>query len=255
MSQYAQHKMCQNGHKIFVPLRYNGEMPNLLKKYRLAAGLTQEALADLVGSKHSTIQRLESGKRDLDEKWRRTLAPHLGVHPANLLYDSAELEVAKQISDTHKAAAELRDVTFELLPIVGSVEAGVYAEAAEFPQDEWSYISLPQDERYRGLKRFCLEVRGNSMNLEFAPGSLVICVNMIELNEDPQDGIVYVVDHTHIHGEVESTLKELRIMPDGRKFLWPRSSDPDHQQPIEINGNHGEQIRLRAKVIGAYSMR
>ncbi|MEH6476678.1 MAG: XRE family transcriptional regulator [Sneathiella sp.] len=235
---------CENG-TILV-------MGNLLRKCRIAAGLTQEQLADLAGTTHPTIGRLETGKRDLDEKWRRKLAPLLDVHPANLLFDNKDLAVAKSTGDNEALPT---DLPFDNLPIVGSVEAGTYREAEEEHQDEWNYVSVPVDGRYPGIQRYCLEVNGNSMNMEFAPKSLVICADMIQLNEDPIDGAIYVVDHTHVHGEVESTLKELRIMPDGRKYLWPRSNDPEHQQPIEMNGNDGESIRLRAKVIGAYSVR
>ncbi len=231
-----------------------GTMPlmgNMLKTYREKKGLTQEALAELANTNHSTIGRLENGKRDLDEKWRRVLAPILGVHPANLLYPPDELLIAKEIGDTGLTKVNRK---FESLPLIGKVEAGVFSEATLFPEDERKYYSLPVSLKYPNYKRFCLEVRGNSMNLEFPPGSLVICIDMIELGEDPLDGEIYVVDHI-VHDEVESTLKELRIMPDGTQYLWPRSDDPEHQQPIKLNGNEGEEIRLRAKVVGDYQER
>ena len=93
------------------------------------------------------------------------------------------------------------------------------------------------------------------MNLIYPEGTLVICVDMIQIDGEPKNGDVYVVDYTNLYGDIESTLKELQIKPNGEKYLLPRSDDPVHQKPILLNGNHGDEIRLRAKVIGSYTVR
>ncbi|MCR9214816.1 MAG: S24 family peptidase, partial [Proteobacteria bacterium] len=114
--------------------------------------------------------------------------------------------------------------------------------------------TLPIDERCEGKKRFCLEVRGNSMNKEFKPGSWVVCVEFDVFNDEVEDGAVYVVDHK-LHGETDSTLKELRIREDGKAYLWPNSDDPAHQQPLEMKGPEDTEISIRSKVVGAYYIR
>lgn len=58
---------------------------NHLRAWREANGLTQDQLAELVGSAGNVIGLLESGERGLSDKWLRRLAPHLGTTPGFLL--------------------------------------------------------------------------------------------------------------------------------------------------------------------------
>jgi transcriptional regulator with XRE-family HTH domain len=60
-------------------------MDHRLKELRLAAHLTQEELAELVGSTKGQIANLESGTRGMTLTWLRRLARALGVRAADLL--------------------------------------------------------------------------------------------------------------------------------------------------------------------------
>lgn len=247
-------------------------MSNQLKKIRTQKGVTQEALAELVNTSHATIQRLESGGIKFTLDWAERLAPSLGVHPANLLFDAPNLIIAEQTSEN---AAEPVSVPLEPIPIKGMVETGRAAPAIHFPPNEWYYISLPIDDRYPGLNRHCLKVDDHSLNLAFAPGSLIICIDMTDIGYQLEDGATYVIDQTGPDGGTLSSLRELRIETDGRKFLWPKTSDPQAQTPVPLadqdgktragggsstNGNNSavktdNAIYLRARVIGEYSIR
>lgn len=59
--------------------------PNRVAELRQAKGLSQEALAALAGMHQTTLSKIEKGSRGLDQEYRRVLAPHLGVTPAELL--------------------------------------------------------------------------------------------------------------------------------------------------------------------------
>ena len=222
----------------------------MLKLYRKRKGITQEQLADLVGATHPTIQRLENGKISFTLEWAQRLAPHLGVEPVNLMFDEAAIRAAEK-------AAHLveEDHLFELVPIIGKVEAGAWNGHEEVEIWEAEKVSLPVDPRFTRNERRALRVCGNSMNLLFPENSLVVCVDLHDLDEPPVNGGIYVVRRTSPAGEVETTLKELRIEPDGRMYLWPRSSDPEHQTPIFFDGNpDGVEISLRAKVVASYTL-
>lgn len=66
--------------------------PNHLKAWREKRALSQEALAEKVGTSASVISYLEQGERGLSAKWLRRLAPHLGITPGLLLdHDPAEI--------------------------------------------------------------------------------------------------------------------------------------------------------------------
>lgn len=56
-----------------------------LKGARMAAGLSQEKLAEMAGTSQPQILKLEKGERKMTLDWAVRLAPHLGVHPSELL--------------------------------------------------------------------------------------------------------------------------------------------------------------------------
>lgn len=57
---------------------------NHLKAWREFRGMTQDALAEKVGTTNSVISLLESGDRKLSLKWLRKLAPALGTNVGHL---------------------------------------------------------------------------------------------------------------------------------------------------------------------------
>lgn len=73
------------------PALQNAEMPkeaketNHLKAWREFRRLTQEQLAEAVGTSAGVISLLESGERGLSPKWLRKLAPALQTTPGHLL--------------------------------------------------------------------------------------------------------------------------------------------------------------------------
>lgn len=67
--------------------------PNYLRAWRLFRRLTQEQLAERVGTNANMIGYLESGERGLSAKWLRKLAPALDTTPGMILdHDPAELD-------------------------------------------------------------------------------------------------------------------------------------------------------------------
>lgn len=59
--------------------------PNRIREHRLAAKLSQQALADRVGVSKMTISDLERGKMRLATHYMRRLAQALDIQPADLL--------------------------------------------------------------------------------------------------------------------------------------------------------------------------
>lgn len=68
---------------------------NHLRAWREVRGLTQEQLAEKVGTAANVISLLESGERGLSHKWLERLAPALGTTPGFLLdHDPYKLDTA-----------------------------------------------------------------------------------------------------------------------------------------------------------------
>jgi transcriptional regulator with XRE-family HTH domain len=67
--------------------------PNFLRAWRTFRKLTQEQLAEAVGTNANMIQYLETGERGLSAKWLRRLAPALETTPGMLLdHDPHDLD-------------------------------------------------------------------------------------------------------------------------------------------------------------------
>lgn len=59
--------------------------PNHLAAWREFRGMTQQQLAEAVGTNQNMIGYLESGERGLSAKWLRKLAPALRTQPGFIL--------------------------------------------------------------------------------------------------------------------------------------------------------------------------
>lgn len=78
-------------------------MGNRIKELRESRDLTQQQLADLVGSTKQQIGRLEKSQRQLTEAWMQRLARALQCHPAELL----EAPAVPPISPEEQALLDL----------------------------------------------------------------------------------------------------------------------------------------------------
>lgn len=139
--------------------------------------------------------------------------------------------------------------------VVGTVEAGAFKEAVEWDRSRWFAVDVPVPERFR-RKAKALEVAGHSMNLEYRQGSIVIWVDFLDYRPPRHEDHVIVYAHAR-DGTVESTVKELRVDDDGRRWLWPRSDRPEHQAPINIDAppEGVDSIEIKGIVIGDYRPR
>lgn len=139
--------------------------------------------------------------------------------------------------------------------VSGSVEAGAFKEAVEWDRSRWYAIDVPVPERFRRRAK-ALEVRGYSMDLEYKPGAVVIWVDYLDYRP-PRHGDHVIVYAIAKDGRTEATVKELRIDDAGKRWLWPRSSKPEHQQPIDLDapGDDIESVEIKGVVIGDYRVR
>jgi SOS-response transcriptional repressor LexA len=133
----------------------------------------------------------------------------------------------------------------------GYVEAGAWKEAVELDPSEWRSVDVPVPSRFQGRAR-ALGVRGTSMNIDYPDGSVAIWVPMLDFRP-PQDGDDVVVYSFRDDAQVEATLKRYREV-NGEKWLWPHSTDPLHQAPINTRdpGEGIREISIMGIVIGSY---
>jgi len=114
-----------------------------------------------------------------------------------------------------------------MVPLVGEVRAGAFLSITESfePRETFAYY----DPQYDRADLFALRVAGNSMNLEYPDGSIVVCAPAVQSGVFEGDHVILQIRDTL--GRAETTLKEVRMNGDQVEF-WPRSNDPAHQTPF-----------------------
>ena len=136
--------------------------------------------------------------------------------------------------------------------VVGAVQAGAWNENAQWEESFHYAVPVPPDPRYPNYSRYGLEVRGESMDLVYPEGSVVICVPIREIESEPDNGARVIVERRNFGGETEATVKELAIDPAGDKWLTAKSSNPAHSAPIPLSDGQTEAVEITGLVIGSY---
>jgi len=96
---------------------------NHLRAWREFRSLTQEELAEKVGTAGNVIGLLESGERGLSQKWLMKLAPALGTRPGFLL-DFDPNDVNRELIE---AATELpKETRAQALQILRTFKTGTH---------------------------------------------------------------------------------------------------------------------------------
>ena len=108
-----------------VPQRYTFGMAdgNRIEAIRLAKDLTQEQLAEMCGTSHSTIQRLEKGERRLSDRWIWKLSKALNCHPGELFAELPAPDEDPELALALRYARQMDRATRALWLQVGGLMA------------------------------------------------------------------------------------------------------------------------------------
>ena len=178
-----------------------------IKDLRTSLDMTQDELAKLTGYKsRSSIQKIESGERDITQSTIAAFAKALKVTPSVIMgwEENNENNTAPDYSNIKgiMPLPEMRKV-----PLLGAIACGepIYRE-----EDEW--ISLPNDIK----ADFCLRCQGDSMiDARINDGDIVFIKSCPEV----ENGQIAAVS---IDNEV--TLKRVFYYPEkSRLVLYPEN--------------------------------
>lgn len=187
------------------------EMGDIIKQLRLKKGLTQEELGKVVGVKKAAVQKWESGMtKNLRRSVIKKLSDYFGVSPSYLMgMKRGEYPVGE-------TTTEYKPSDFVSIPIVGVVRAGTAIFAT---QNIEGYFSIDESFINREKKYFFLKVKGDSMDLEFREGSLLL----IEKTPYIENGDIGVVLVNSQEATVKKVIKNEKMIT-----LIPASSNPIH---------------------------
>jgi len=135
------------------------------------------------------------------------------------------------------------------LKVVGRVSAGTFRYDEAVEGEGFSVPAVPRKDIATALQ-YGLLVEGPSVNKRVPDGAYAICALFDSQNPEAQHGqLVHVVrERAGLH---EHTIKEIRYTRDGI-VLMPVSDDPRHQEPIKLDGNSDDVVRIHGVVIGSY---
>lgn len=222
---------------------------DIIRKRREELDLTYEELGEKVGVGKSTVRKWETGMiENIKRSNIAALAKALEISPSLLMgwETKDEYESGENSSDNSFVGEKIAEYSaFKLnsdfieIPIVGSIRAGQPMLADD---NICGYIpvlsgSLKNDSDYFGLM-----VKGDSMNLEFKEGTILV-VEKTPCIENNEIGIV------RIDG-LEATVKKV-IISGEMITLIPCSSNPEHiphmynikDDDIEIIGKVKQAIK------------
>ncbi len=207
---------------------YEIGMQNRIAEIRAAQKLSQEKLAELLHASRITVSKLERGVMQLTPRWMERLGEALHVEPVELL---------------------VKPGAFRQVQVRGALQAGVFSESFEWPEGEWYDVAVPDDPGLRPYTLYGAQVRGPSMNRRYPEGTSLVMTDVIETQEELRIGKRYHVERRRADGMVEATVKKLWQDETGRFWLVPESDDPRYQEPIGLDGEDGDEIRIVGRVV------
>lgn len=187
---------------------------------RAKGNLSERKACMLAGVGLKTISHIRKRGHAPKSDSLAKLAPVLGFPPEYLL-DAAPKEPPRG-----------RIRMFRLF-VRGAVQAGIWREEIDWNGEDWYSLTVPHnDDRFPDVERFGLEVRGDSMDLVYPEGTILLVVRFGDIARHPEPGEKVIVLRRSLEMEgYEATLKEYQIDAQGRHILWPRSTNPEFQTP------------------------
>jgi len=208
-----------------------------LKELRLKRFETAQLAADAYGWNVVTYRSHESGMRNIPLPAARKYATAFGSTPAYILGISNGGN-----SDPVNPVAHV--------PLLAKANAGAFRYDEGLETEGVQVPAVPRADIPAGVQ-YAVEVDGPSINLRIPAGAFAICAPYDKYPGGPKHGqLVHVVrERAGLH---EHTIKEIQYTRSG-VVLVPRSSDPRHQEPIEMASKEEDTtVRIHGVVIGSF---
>ncbi len=180
---------------------------NNLRNLRIAKGYTQNDIAVYLGISSPAYGYYETGKRQMTVDTARKLAKYFKV-PISLLIGDDE------------AKDDVYDDLGIKIPVVGQISAGLPILAT---QNIENYEFAPTNLIKNGYNYFYLRVRGDSMNLLFQDGNIVLIEQTTEI-ENNEIG-AFLIDNENATVKKYHRKKNIVV-------LNPMSTNPIHKPQI-----------------------
>lgn len=208
---------------------YYPKMANRIKELMRERNLSRDDVADGIDAHPITVSKLISGKMKLTTEWMDKFAKVFNVPPEQI--------IAAAPANTRR------------IRVRSYVEAGVWADHHEWPEDDWYEVAIPDDPRFRTIELVGAETRGPSMNRRYPERTVLVHTDIFAHPEPLEIGKRYIVERERPDGLRETTVKTLERDESGKLWLMPESTDPRFQSPIPIDDDLDALIRVIGRVV------
>ena len=192
----------------------------------MAAGLTQQQVADAVGVTKSSVAQWENGQtKNLRGKNLVEASKVLGVKPEWLISGYGPMRSDENREHVPSIGTNVEPLPGEIrwVPLVSWIQAGYGADAVHQLEPE-HYEDLRPCPVKCSDQTFALRVRGESMEPDYQEGDIVF----VDPKVEPRHRSDIVVFN---HASAEAMLKRLIIEGD-RRYL--RALNPLYQEPVRM---------------------
>jgi len=159
------------------------------------------------------------------ETVERILTQYPDFHFLDLVGIPRKRSGAHSIGGGEEAAANRLTVSIEAV-------CGVWRPQLQLPVGEWRSLSLPLRKVNADHPYFGVRVRTPGAELLYPDSTILVCRRLLADELAGVSGARYIVQHRR-RSKIEITVRELRLW-DGQAWLWPCSTDPNHQQPFRL---------------------
>lgn len=188
-------------------------------------GKKMKDLAEATGQPASRISEKISGKRDFQADEIPAIAQQL------------ELPVSVVLARIPSHGAGVLPEDSMLVEIHGAAQAGKWTRSVKWEQKDWKYLLVPKDSEHPFV--YALRVLGDDMAQIYPPQSTVVLYVPYEhYKKKIGEGDHVIVQRDDGNGQLEITIKEVRITDDERIMLEPRSNNLDYKA-IELHKTDG----------------
>lgn len=200
---------------------------NRIRYLREELGLSQAEIGKILGITSQGIGLYENEKRDIPTDFLIKLASFFGV--------STDYILGKTNTRIENIKNDIVDDVPTKIPVVGKISAGLPILATENIE---SYEYAPSIYIKEGFEYFYLRVNGDSMNLKFNDGDLLLVQKQDNLEND-EIGVILV-------DGMDATVKKYKY-ENGLVILSPMSTNTDHI--VQIYNPKDINIKIIGKVV------
>ena len=206
-------------------------MENRIRILRKERGLTQEEVAELVGTSFGTVSKLETGRRRLTSDWIARFAKAFDVPPTDIITEP--LPVRR-------------------VPVTIVLQWGHWARDMQVPGFKPYDVAAEDLPEYRDVSLYGCELGDGHANLRYPETTVIVMAPFDELDEELIVGKRYHVRRTRADGACQNTVMRLVQSEEGELWFTTESDHPAYQASMPLHGFDGERLEVCGRAIGSW---